>query len=140
MGWKSTSTADQNSCGPRRTATRRPSAPSPPPARALAPGPCGGGGKTPPPVHGRPFLFFVFYPGFLTKYHRRPFLSCFGRRIDGFPWCTWWFFLIYQGHPSICPKRSSVNRTLVTFFLGPPRKVPFLTNFFGWEGSPTKID
>ena len=29
---------------------------------------------------------------------------CFDRNVDGDSWFTWWFFLIYQGNPSICPR------------------------------------
>ena len=40
--------------------------------------------------------------------------GCFGRKIDGFPWFPWFpgfpgfpgGSIIYQGNPSICPKRT----------------------------------
>ena len=28
------------------------------------------------------------------------------RKMDGDSWFTWWFFLIYQGYPSISPRRT----------------------------------
>ena len=34
------------------------------------------------------------------------FFGCFARNIDGDPWFTWWFILIYQGNPSISPKMT----------------------------------
>ena len=37
--------------------------------------------------------------------------GCFGRTIDGDSWFTWWFFLIYQGNPSISPRRTPMGVT-----------------------------
>ena len=34
------------------------------------------------------------------------FFGGFARTIEGDSWFTWWFFLIYQGYPSISPKRT----------------------------------
>ena len=35
--------------------------------------------------------------------------GCFGRKIDGFPWFTWW--LIHLPGPSISPKRTLMGKS-----------------------------
>ena len=51
--------------------------------------------------------------------------GCFGRKIDGDSWLTWWFFLIYQGNPSISNLTGHLCSCLpVAFFVSAGTSTP----------------
>ena len=48
-----------------------------------------------------------FFPSFPTSAAGTGVLfGCFGGRMEGDSWFTWWLNHLYQGNPSICPERT----------------------------------